>query len=197
MLWACASGPRAEPAASDPTEVLAEYVQLRVGSTRTYQVRFPGQEGKRTVRILGIEDGFIADDQGGALKITSEGLRDRDRYLIRLPLEAGTEWQSVLSASAVERYRIRSVGRPCEVAAGRFQDCLVVESGLRRDAKMSLDVTWTWIRGVGLGRIETRAIVQGVPRPATLQDLVHFDLDGGTPPTPEEVEAAAGSEWGR
>jgi len=155
-----------------------------------------------TVTITGREAGWFLDDRGGRLRVTSGGLRDPRRYLVRRPLEVGTAWTSVLSASAVEHYRIRSVGAPCEVRAGSFPDCLVVESRLRRDDRMQLTAEWTWIRGVGLGRVTTTALVDGRPVPQTRQDLVHFDLDGDGNPKPPGAEAAPDSEssaptWGR
>lgn len=186
-VWACATaGSGSAPPGADRPKgpAISDYVRLDVGSRRTYRMRFLGQEGERTVQVVGTDDGWVVDDQGGAFRITEDGLRDRERYLIRTPLEPGTTWRSVLGASAVERYRIASVGAPCQVAAGRFSDCLVVEGRLRRDPRMTLRLEWTWIRGVGLGRIESWAVVDGETRPATTQELVAYDLsaaDGTTP----------------
>lgn len=205
LLGACAStppAPRAELSSNDPSS-LVEYAQLQPGSARTYAVRFPGQEGEITVTVLGREDGWLVDDRGGKFRFTNEGLRDPERYLVRTPLEAGTSWTSILSASAVERYRIVSVGEPCEVRAGSFSDCLVVESTIRRDDRMQLTARWTWIRGVGLGRVETTARVDGRSVPQTRQDLVHYDLDGsgdrseGGAPPDSGAEAEGEPGWGR
>jgi hypothetical protein len=174
-LIACAHAPvdSSDPE-SEPS--VAEYAALRVGAQRTYAVQFQGQTGRRTITVRGEKDGYYLDDAGGAWALTPEGLRDRDRYLIRRPLAAGTSWSAVQSASAVEHYEIRQVGQPCTVRAGRFDDCLVVESRLRRDASMTLFATWTWVRGVGLARVETRAQIEGQMVPQTEQDLVHYDL---------------------
>lgn len=160
----------------DPPTTVAEYASLQVGATRTYNVRFPGQEGRLTVRTVKEEGGWYIDDRSGRMRLDGQGLRDPQRYLIRGPLVEGTEWRAVLSASAVERYRIASVGAPCSVAAGRFDDCLVVESSIRRDADMSLEARWTWIKGVGLAQITTTAVLPAGRTPQTKQDLVHFDL---------------------
>lgn len=204
LLGACAStslAPEAGP--SDDPSAIADYAQLRPGSARTYAVRFPGQEGEVTVTVLGREDGWFVDDRGGKFRFTDEGLRDPQRYLVRMPLEAGTTWTSILSASAVERYRIVSAGEPCEVRAGSFSDCLVVESTLRRDDRMQLTARWTWIRGVGLGRVETIAQVDGRSVPQTRQDLVHYDLDGsgarsgGSAPSEAGADADGDPDWGR
>lgn len=199
LVGACASAPSAsrEGGADDPG-ALADYVQLRPGAARTYAVRFPGQEGEMTVTVIGERDGWIVDDRGGRLRLTAEGLRDPDRYLVRTPLEPGATWTSILSASAVERYRIVSVGDPCEVRAGAFEDCLVVESTIRRDDRMQLTARWTWVRGVGLGRVETIATVDGRSVPQTRQDLVHYDLDGsGGRPGASGRSEAEEPDWGR
>lgn len=206
VLGGCAASaptPAGAPA-SDPG-LVAEYTQLIPGSSRTYAVRFPGQEGELTVTLTGREDGWLVDDRGGRFRLTGEGLRDPQRYLIRTPLEAGTTWTAVVSASAVEHYRTSSVGSPCEVRAGAFPDCLIVESTLRRDDRMQLKIAWTWIRGVGLGRVETVARIDGREVPQTRQDLVHYDLDGsgGRSRAPGADAADAGADegetptWGR
>lgn len=198
MLVRCASAPTSPSSRIERDPSIAEYAQLVPGSARTYAVQFPGQKGEMTVRVTGRdEEGWIVDDRGGKFRLTNEGLRDSQRYLIRAPLESGATWKSILSASAVENYRIVDVGSPCEVRAGRFPDCLVIESTLRRDRRMQLVARWTWIRGVGLGRVETTAQVDGRPVPQTRQDLVHFDRGGpaSTSGTSTPVEQA--SDWGR
>lgn len=161
---------------------------LRVGVERTYEVDFQGQTGRRTVKTVRKEGPYFVDDAGGALALSPNGLRDRDRYLVRLPLEPGTEWSAVQSASAVERYTIRSVDQPCTLRAGRFEACLTVVSRLRRDARMTLEARWTWVRGIGLARVETVAILEGRRVPQTRQDLIHYDLapatNGGNPVPP-------------
>ena len=171
-LWSagCAGTPRVverSPSAQD-------YAPVQVGDAKTYAVRFQGQTGQRTIRVTGQDGPYFVDDAGGALRHTPEGLRDRQRFLIRHPLEAGRTWKAILSASAVERYRILSVGDACEAHAGRFEDCLVVEASLRRDEKLTLFSRFTWARGVGLVKILTEVEIAGRGRvPQTEQSLLH------------------------
>lgn len=207
-LGACASVPREDQGSS----TLEAYVPLAVGQARTYAMRFPGQEGERTVRIVRRDaEGYFIDDAGGSWAITASGLRDRDRYLIRAPLEVGTKWRAVVSASAVEHYEIVSVGEPCEARAGTFSDCLVVASRLRRDAKVSLLGRFTWAKGVGLVKVETRAEVAGRGElPQTEQSLIRYELKpasplgeadsaGARPPSPAigRDREGAPDAWGR
>lgn len=175
LLAACASTPAPEPT-SAAEDGLAAYAALGVGRVREYEVRYPGQQGRLEVETLKEDEGWFVDDRGGRLRLSADGLRDEDRYLIRRPLQPGTQWSSVLSASAVEHYEIISVGRPCAVPAGRFDDCLVVQARLRRDASMELEAEWLWIRDVGLARIQTVARVDGRRIPQTVQELVGYDL---------------------
>jgi len=172
---ACASASSPVPA-TPPDDGLADYAALGVGRVREYAVRYPGQEGRLRVETVQQDEGWFVDDRGGRLRLAPDGLRDMDRYLIRRPLEPGTEWSSVLSASAVEHYEITSVGQPCAVPAGRFDDCLVVEARLRKNASMELEAEWLWIRDVGLARIRTVARVEGRRIPQTIQELVSYDL---------------------
>ncbi len=180
-VWggACA-GQKAAVSPSPAFETKA-YAPLAVGASWTYAMQFPGQRGEMTVRVVEKKDGFFVDDRNGAFKHTASGLRDRSRFLIRTPLVAGRTWKSIVSPSAVEHYKIASVGGPCDSQAGTFGDCLVVESSLRRDKNVTLRIRWTWARGIGLVKIETEADIQGRGViPQTRQSLLRYSLDGGT-----------------
>ena len=188
-LAGCASQQTPKTAAGPSVE---DYVPLKVGAARTYAVKFPGQTGKRTITIIKQEDGYFVDDAGGAFRITKDGLRDRARYLIRKPIQEGHSWKAIVSASAVEHYRIISVGQPCRSQAGSFSDCLVVESTVRRDKSMSLRIRWSWAKAIGLAKIETFAEIKDKGRvPQTEQSLVHYRLD-----PPDKKEAPKGSGFG-
>src|SRR5262249_49775144 len=145
-----------------------------------YDVVYPGQKGQMVVNVVGEKDGYFiqqVDKQQVSLRHTNEGLRDPQRFLIMNPLKAGTAWKSVVSASAVEHYKIVSVGEKCDCPAGQFDDCLVVESSLRRDATMSLLIRWTWAKDVGLVKMESEAELEGKGRiPAVRQNLVKYAL---------------------
>ncbi len=194
--FACATAPPPAPTGPSP----ADYVPLEVGYRWTYAMRFPGQTGERTVTIVGQDDdGFFVDDAGGAFALTPDGLRDRDRYLLMAPLVVGRSWRSVVSASAVERYEVKSVGDACEVRAGKFPDCVVIESRLRRDSEVSLRVRFTWARGVGLVKVATVAEISGRGDvPQTEQSLLRYELVAGARPAGPEPEAEEPPDtWGR
>lgn len=176
LLTACATAPAAP---SDPAgPAVTDYAPLAVGASWTYDMRFSGQSGERTVRIIQQNDGFFMDDAGGELKVAPDGLRDRRRYLIRRPLVAGTKWKSVVSASAVEHYEIVSVGEACTAKAGTFSDCLEIRSWLRQDAKHTLHNRFLWAKGVGLVKIATTLETGGKRIPQTEQSLVRFRRAG-------------------
>lgn len=157
----------------------SDYAPLKVGAMWTYDMQYPGQVGEMTVRLVGEQDGFVLDDRNGALRHTSEGLRDRDRYLIKNPLVPGAKWKTIVGPSAVEHAEIVSVGEQCEAAAGKFADCLVVHGWIRRDDKVTLHIDWTWAKDVGLVKVETAADISGRGRvPQTKQSLRQFSLTG-------------------
>lgn len=182
LLGACATTPSEGPRGPE----VADYVPLMVGSSWTYAVRFPGQTGERSVRITEVDEkGYHLDDAGGAFLVTTAGLRDRRRYLIRTPLEAGRKWTAVVSASAVEHYEIVSVGAGCASKAGRFSDCIVVEAKLRRDPQVTLRNRFTWAKGVGLVKIATAVLhVTRGEIPQTEQNLLRYHLGSDSGPLP-------------
>lgn len=186
LAGACATASSPPEAPSGPS--LADYVPLEVGNSWTYAVKFPGQSGERTVRIVEQdEEGYFAFDAGGKLRVSDDGLRDAQRYLVRTPLDAGRTWKAVVSVGAVEHYRIESVGEACSARAGRFDDCLVVRSSLRRDENVTLEVEFVWARDVGLVKISTAANIAGKGKvPQTEQSLVAYRVGRGeveAPPT--------------
>ncbi len=188
-MIACASQP-APKAKVGPSA--ADYAPLAVGASRTYAVQYPGQTGERTITVLKKDGGYFIDDAQGAFRITPEGLRDRERFLIRAPLQEGNTWKAILSASAVEHYRIISVGQPCRSRAGGFSDCLVVEATIRQDKSMTLRIRWSWAKDVGLAKIETFAELPGKKRiPPTTQSLIHYQLKPGAKPAPSSVPKSA------
>lgn len=178
----CATATR--PAAAPPK--VSDYAPLKIGASWTYKVRFPGQSGERTITVLGEKDGYLFDDAGGQLRVTEDGVRDPVRYMIRAPLVAGTSWKAIVSASAVERYRIVSVGEPCSAVAGTFSDCVVVEASLRQDDAHTLHSRFAWAKGVGLVKVSTELETNGERIPQTEQSLVHYDLSGKKKPDERE-----------
>jgi hypothetical protein len=176
LASACAT---AKTVATTPTEPSSrDYYPLKVGATWTYAVIYPGQKGEMTVKITGEKDGYFVDNRQAGLRHTTEGLRDQDRYLIRNPLKPGNAWKAVVSASAVEHYKILSVGEKCDCPAGQFDDCLVVETSIRKDAKVTLVNQWTFAKDVGLVKLEMAAQIDGKQVPQVRQELVKFALGG-------------------
>lgn len=164
-------------AATGPRLSAGDYAPYAEGASWVNQANFMGQTSERKVTVLRKKDGFWLDDAGGRFQLTASGLRDPKRYLIQAPIEVGHSWKAVLSVSAVERYRIRSVGKPCQSPAGRFEDCLVVEAKLSRGDKLSLNSRFTWARGVGLVRVETETEAKGGElKPQTKIELLRYQL---------------------
>ena len=181
LLVACATTKKEEGAAKLSAQ---DYAPYALGASWTYDINYLGQKDKQTITVVKEEEGYFVDSQAGKFRHTEEGLRDPARFLIRNPIEEGNEWKAILSASSVEHYRITAVGQPCEAHAGRFQDCLVIESKNRRDENMTLLATFTWARGIGLVKIETEAEIKGKRVPQTERSLVHYSL------TPKADEGA-------
>ena len=196
ILCSCASTQKHE---DTPLVATArDYAPLAIGKSWTYQAWWTGQKGEMTINVVKEEDGYLIDDKGGEFRFTQDGLRDKKRYLIRHPLTAGASWQTVVSASAVEHNKIVSVGERCECAAGSFPDCLVVESTIRQNAKVSIVITWTWARGVGLVKFETEAEIAGQGRvPQVKNSLIRYgSASDKAPEKPKDGEGAPDS-WTR
>lgn len=177
----------------------SDYAPMAVGAWWNYEVSYPGQKGEMKVELLSQEDGYFIDNRRGAFQHTPSGLRDRERYLIKNPIEPGTSWKSVVGPSAVEHLQIDEVGTPCESLAGRFEDCLVVSARLRRDKNMQLHIKWIWARGVGLVRLETEAELPGKKRVKQVtQSLKDYSLSKTTSPKSQSSDKDDGPDtWTR
>ncbi|MFO0724659.1 MAG: hypothetical protein U1E65_12830 [Myxococcota bacterium] len=177
IVSCAASGAEGHPGKSVD---LARYVPLAVGSSYTYDVHYPGQDGEMTVNYLKIEDGYLVDDRKGALRLTPEGLRDHDRFLIKTPVEVGSAWKTVVGPSAIEHAQVIAVGDPCEAIAGKFPDCLVVHSWIK-GPEMTLHMEWSWAKDVGLVRFETTADLGPKGKvPQIKQSLKRYTVGGQT-----------------
>lgn len=159
----------------------AAYMPLSVGNRWTYERDFLGEKGDHTVEILKQEDGFFVDSTGRALAVDAYGVRDRDRYLLRGPLESGREWSTIVSVSSMERYKILDVGFACDVPAGGFRDCVRVESKSRIDAQKTMVNEITFAPGVGMVRFDLflETAQQRIPQGTIV--LKSFALAGKTP----------------
>ncbi len=150
----------------------ASYYPLAVGNQWVYRSNLLGEQREQTVEVLREENGYYLDSQGGELAADAFGIRDRKRYLLRAPLEAGKAWTNVVSVSSVEHYRILEI-TPCQVPAGRFESCVRVESRNRIDAKT----------GVGIARLDVFAEVDGrrIPQTSLLLDRYRVQLPTSGP----------------
>lgn len=151
-----AAGPASTPASRLPES--ARYFPLAVGNHWTYQATYLGEHSTRQVELVAFRDGSYVDRDGRTLRIDAEGLRDQVRYLLRDPLTAGATWTSVVAPGAAEHYRVLSAHAPCEAPAGRFPDCVVVESRATADpanpARVLVNQV-TFAAGVGIVRVRT------------------------------------------
>jgi hypothetical protein len=155
----------------------SEYYPLAVGHRWTYRAAMLGHTTTREIAIVREQGGFFLDTGGGALMHDAYGLRDQRRYLIRYPIEPGTEWMSVVGPSSVERYRIVDASAVIQVPAGTFERCVVVEAALRVDKDRSLTHRAAYAPGVGLVRLETWAMLAGqAPAQQTRMELVGHQL---------------------
>jgi hypothetical protein len=171
----CAGG-RQAPRSDVRGTTAATYYPLAVGNRWTYEVGLLGETTLQEVRIVDREGALFVDSQGGRLTVDAFGVRDQKRYLLREPVAAGNSWTNVVSVSSIERYRILDQGGPCEVPAGRFEDCVRVEGRNRVDADTTLVNELTFARGVGLVEVQTAAEHKGRRVPQARLVLRSFEL---------------------
>ena len=136
----------------------ARYFPLAVGNTWTYEATYLRERSTRRVEVVAFRDGSYVDGDGRALRVDREGVRDQVRYLLHEPLSVGATWTSVVAPGSAEHYRIVSVRAPCEAPAGKFSDCLEVESRTLADPKTPgrlLVNRVTFAAGVGIVRVRT------------------------------------------
>jgi len=156
-LLACAHAP--PPDVPPPTSP-ARYFPLAVGNKWSYRATGAGEAAVEEVEILGVQDGQYRDSRGRLFWVSQDGLRDQSRVLLRAPVEAGRTWTVRLGPDAVEHWRIVSVGQPCSAPAGRFSDCIQVESRTAAAGGAELLNRITFAAEVGIVQIRT-ALVRG------------------------------------
>ena len=192
LVGACATTPAAPP----PAPLVSEYAPLKVGASWTYKMRFPGQNGERTITIIDKKNGYFLDSAGGQFQHTAQGLKDPARFILRAPLRPGVVWKAIVSASAVEQYETVSVGEPCQALAGTFSDCVIVKASLRQDAQHTLHIRFAWAKGIGLVKVTTELETAGKRIPQTEQSLLRYNLSG-TGPAKAEAGDKAPEGWSR
>ncbi|HEY1334320.1 MAG TPA: hypothetical protein VGF31_08695 [Myxococcaceae bacterium] len=152
----------------------ARYFPLAVGNTWTYEAAYLGERSTRRVEVVAFRDGNYVDGDGRTLRVDREGVRDQVRYLLHEPLSVGATWTSVVAPGSAEHYRITSVHAPCEAPAGKFPDCVEVESRTLADPKTPgrlLVNRVTFAAGVGIVRVRT-ALEEGTKSAPTAELLL-------------------------
>jgi hypothetical protein len=175
---AAGSSPAEPSRAARPPES-ARYFPLAVGNRWTYDANYLGERSTRRVELMEFRDGSYLDRDGRALRVDREGVRDQVRYLLHEPLKAGATWTSVVAPGSAEHYRLVSVHTPCEAPAGRFPDCVEVESRTSADPTVStrtLVNRVTFAAGVGIVRVRTE-LEEGQKRAPTAElQLTAFEV---------------------
>jgi hypothetical protein len=183
---ACAHTP--EAATPPPTPAVsaaanaARYFPLAVGNRWTYTATGGGTSAVEEVQIRGVQDGQYADNRGRLLWVSADGLRDQSRVILRSPVESGRSWSVVLGPDSVEHWRIDSVGQPCSTPAGSFTDCVEVKSSIHPKPDVELVNHITFAAGVGMVRIRTTVLRNGVETPQTELLLTAYEVAPVRPP---------------
>jgi len=180
-LLGCAHEPAPPPAttaatATSPAKLpeSARYFPLAVGNTWTYEATYLGERSTRRVEVVAFRDGNYVDGDGRTLRVDREGVRDQVRYLLHEPLSVGATWTSVVAPGSAEHYRVTAVHGPCEAPAGKFPDCVEVESRTLADPKTPgrlLVNRVTFAAGVGIVRVRT-ALEEGTRSAPTAELLL-------------------------
>jgi hypothetical protein len=161
-----------EPTAPAPAVNPAAYYPLAVGNSWTYEVSSGGGTRRDTVQIVGRDGPWFLDDHRGRLQADSAGVRDADRYLLRMPLTAGAKWSAVENL-VVQRFEVVATDADVTTRAGRFARCVVVRNEQPLAEKRGKYVTeWTYAPHVGLAQLVT----QTVSASGTAHDQVRLEL---------------------
>ena len=136
----------------------ARYLPLAVGNHWTYDATLIVERSTKRVEIVSFRDGSYVDKDGRELRIDREGIRDQVRYLLHEPLTPGATWTSVVAPGSAEHWKVLSAHSPCEAPAGKFPDCVQVESRTMVDPRTPgrlLVNRVTFAAGVGIVQVRT------------------------------------------
>lgn len=175
LLTSCVKGPTREQRPEIAGVPAKEFYPLAVGNSWSYQVQLLGEKTQIEVKILKEDNGVFEDSTGNQLFTDAFGVRDQKRYLLRDPVEVGTEWSNVVSVSSVERYKIVSANVSCDAPAGHFEGCVVVESTNRVGEGKALVNELTFAPKVGLVHLKVVAEADGRRMPQTELQLESFE----------------------
>jgi hypothetical protein len=188
VLGVCACTHVSEPVAPPPlpsAQALpgaGRYFPLAVGNRWSYRTTGAEADAVEEVEIRGVRDGQYADNRGRVFWVSPDGVRDQSRVFLRFPVEEGRTWTVRLGPDSVESWRITSVGKPCAAPAGRFQDCVEVESRISPAPDAELVNRITLAAGVGMVRIRTTLLRRGVETPQTELLLTAYTVAPVRPP---------------
>ena len=173
------AGTAPAPGAAGHLPESARFFPLAVGNRWTYDARYLGERSTRKVEVVAFQDGSYVDREGRTLRVDREGIRDQVRYLLHEPLVVGRTWTSVVAPGSAEHYRVTAAHVPCESPAGKFPDCVEVESRTLVDPAtpgMLLVNRLTFAGGVGIVRVRT-ALEEGTrSAPTAEQVLTAFEV---------------------
>ncbi len=169
-----------------------DFYPLAVDNTWGYQIALLGEKAELEVKILKEDNGVFEDSSrrklpdgtwspwqpGNQLFTDAFGVRDQKRYLLRDPVEVGTEWSNVVSVSSVERYKIIAANVGCDCPAGHFEGCVVVESTNKVAEGKALVNELTFAPKVGLVRVSTLLVSDGKQLPQSTLELSKFQVKG-------------------
>ena len=163
------------PPPATPQVTAGDFFAWAPGTRWTYERQFLGATETMEVKLLRkTPEGFLEDSTGAQLLADGFGVRDQKRYLLRNPVASGTSWTNVVSVSSVESYEILGTGQPCATRAGRWTDCVVVESRNRIEAGKTLVNEYTLAPGVGIVRLATSLDAGKGRLPQARLELVGF-----------------------
>lgn len=154
----------------------AAYYPLAVGNSWTYSANVLGDHSDQTITIIKKDFDYFVDDHKGRFKVDAYGLRDDKRYLLRVPLELGRTWTSVISVQSVEHARVIETDGACTVLAGAFEHCLTVESTNRQDESHTLVMRMTFAPYVGIVKVETAMEADGKVLPQSNVELTGYKV---------------------
>jgi hypothetical protein len=180
----CAGGAASAPSPSEAVKAVkpvgpspAIFYPLGVGNAWTYEARGGGRTSRDTITIIGQDGPWFLDDHRGRLRADADGIRDRDRYLLRAPLVPGLGWSAV-DQMVVQRFEVVANDAVVATPAGRFEKCVVIRNLQSLPAGGRYTTEWTYAPGIGLVALKTSAQQKGVEQPQTSLLLVSFERGG-------------------
>jgi len=180
----CAGGAASAPAPAEAAKAEIAvgpspsiFYPLGVGNAWTYEAKGGGNTSRDTITIVGQDGPWFLDDHRGRLRADSEGIRDRDRYLLRAPLVPGKVWSAV-DSMVVQRFEVVANDAVIATPAGRFEKCVVIRNVQSLPAGGRYTTEWTYAPGIGLVALKTTAQQKGKEQPQTSLQLVSFERGG-------------------